>query len=169
VFRRRSVVEDVPASGYGEVAEDRVEERDSVFDPHRFIALIAGLGFLMLGALVLLDTGFSDFPSLPVTSVAGFTQTPLLGVIDVGVGLLLLVGAADFTRGVSIFTGGLMLVAGVLAAADTERLPVSVRSNSSYGWLLVIVGGVVLLAALVLPVAGSHRRVIRSDRAARGI
>lgn len=167
---RRTVVEDGPARGYGEVAEyDRVEERAQVFDPHRLIALIAGLGFLLLGALVLLDTGFADFPSAPVTTVAGFTQTPLLGVIDVGLGLLLLAGAADIDRSVSIFVGGLMVVAGVLAAVDSERLPTAVRSNSGYGWMLVLVGAIALLAALALPTAASHRRTIRSDRAARGL
>jgi hypothetical protein len=170
LFRRRTVLEDAPAGGYGEVAEyDRVEERAAVFDPHRVIALIAGLGFLLFGALVLLDTGLADFPSEPVTTVAGFTQTPLLGVIDLALGLLLLAGAADLDRSIGIFTGGLMVVGGILMAVDSERMPVSVRSNSGYGWLLVLVGAVVLFAALVLPTAASHRRVIRSDRAARGI
>jgi hypothetical protein len=116
---------------------------------------------------VLIDTGFGGFPSTPVTEVAGFTQTPLLGVLDVVAGLLLLAGAADWDRSVSVFTGGLMLVGGIIIGVEGDKLPAAVRANSGYGWVVALVGAVVLIVALAMPAAYSRRRVVRSDSAVR--
>ncbi|MGI8662838.1 MAG: hypothetical protein ACR2LQ_06445 [Acidimicrobiales bacterium] len=168
---RRTIREDVSTGDGERVAADRydrVDERSRVVDPNRVIALLAGLGFLLLGALVLVDTGFGDFPSNPIASVAGFTQTPLLGVIDVALGLLLLAGAADRDRSMSVFAGGLMLVAGIVAAVEAEKLPAAVRTNSGFGWTVALVGAIVLIAALVIPTAYSRSRVVRSDQTDTG-
>jgi hypothetical protein len=62
---------------------------------------------VLLGALVLLDTGLSSFPDLPLSSTFGFTQTPLLGAINVAVGLLLLLGASGWERGITTFATAL--------------------------------------------------------------
>lgn len=143
---------------------DEVREHEQVFDLHRVLTLIAGLAFLLLGALVLLDTKFDQFPDLPVATVAGFKQTPLLGVIDLVFGLLLLAGAGSRDRGVSTFTGGLMLVGGVIVAIRTTQMPDALVANAGYGWFVAIVGALVLIVALVMPSTVARRRVVRSDQ-----
>lgn len=146
---------------------DEVRENEQVFDVTRVLTLIVGLGFLLLGALVLLDTKFDGFPDQPLASIAGFTQTPLLGVIDVVFGLLLLAGAGTRDRSVATFTGGLMLVAGIIVAIRTTEMPDALVANAGYGWMVAIVGGLVLLAALILPKTVARRRVVRSDQGPR--
>jgi peptidoglycan/LPS O-acetylase OafA/YrhL len=148
---------------------DEVRESEQVFDLNRALALIAGLGFLLLGALVLLDTKFQGFPDQPLASVAGFTQTPLLGVIDLVFGLLLLAGAGSRDRGVSTFTGGLMLVGGVIVAIRTTQMPKALIANAGYGWMVAIVGVVMLVVALVMPRTVARQRVVRSDQVDRPV
>ena len=159
---RRTVVDDEPVD-----REQVVRATDSYFDPSRLVALAAGLFLVLLGALVLIDTGWADFPSSPVTTVFGFTQTPLLGVIDIGVGLLLLIGAADWDRSVAIFTGALMLMGGIILLVAGDRLPASLQANDGYGWMAVIVGGLVLVVALMFSSVRSHR-VVHRERLVRG-
>ena len=157
----RRVVEDTVAG-----REEGVRVTESYFDPNRIVALAAGLWFILLGALVLIDTGIADFPSQPTTSVFGFTQTPLLGVINIGAGLLLLLGAADWDRSISVFTGSLVLMGGIILLVAGDRLPDSLQANDAYGWMAVIVGGVVLIVALAFSSIRS-RHVVRSDRVVR--
>src|SRR4051812_42167250 len=122
--RHRTEMDDAPVATR-EVGYERAVVSDRVFDPARIVALVAGLGFVLLGALVLIDTGISGFPSTPVTEVAGFTQTPLLGAINIGVGLLLLAAAADRDRSLSVFVGALLLVGGVIEVVAFDQLPVA--------------------------------------------
>ena len=41
----------------------------------------------------------------PVVEVLGFTHTPLLGLVDIGMGLLLLAGGGRASRGLLTFLG----------------------------------------------------------------
>jgi len=164
---RRTVVQEVPATPTAAAGYEREVVRDTVFDPNRIVALVAGLGFILLGALVLIDTGISGFPSTPITEVAGFTQTPLLGVIDLAAGLLLLAGAADWERSISVFTGALVLMGGIIELASGDRLPVSLQADRGYGWMAVIVGAVVLFVALALPAVRSRSRQVQGEGVVR--
>lgn len=116
---------------------------------------------------MLLDTKFDGFPDQPLARVAGFTQTPLLGVIDLVFGLLLLAGAGSRDRGLSTFTGGLMLVGGVIVAIRTTQMPDALIANAGYGWVVAVVGALVLIVALVMPNTVARRRVVRTDQAVR--
>jgi hypothetical protein len=154
---RRTVVQDAPAASTQATYQQAVV-RDTVFDPNRIIALVAGFGFVLLGALVLIDTGIAGFPDTPVTTVFGFTQTPLLGALDVVAGLLLLAAAWD--RSFSVFIGALLLLGGIIQVSSGDRLPASLQANSAYGWMLIIVAAVVLIVALALPTARVRRREV---------
>src|SRR5262245_37457791 len=156
---RRTVVDDAPAE-----ERARVTASESFFDISRIVSLFAGLFLILLGVLVLINTGLHDFPDSPTTEVFGFTQTPLLGVIDIGAGVLLLIGAVDPSRALSILMGALILIAGIVSLAASDKLDQSLQSNDAYGWMAVALGGVVLLVALLVP--SHHRRQVtyRGDR-----
>lgn len=145
-----------------EVRRDDVVDRDSRMDPSRIVAMLAGIGLLVLGTVVLLDTGFDGWPSEPVTEVANLQHTPLLGVVDVGLGVLLLVAAATWSRALSTFTAALMIAAGLVAIFATEDLPDELATTSDYGWMLVIVGAIVMVVDFVVPSIGRRQRVVHS-------
>lgn len=142
---------------------NQVTVHDQVFDLSRLASLLAGAFFVLLGALVLLDTGLSDFPDLPLSVTFGFTQTPLLGAADVAIGLLLLAGAAGWERSITIFVSAVMAIAGLIILFGVDRLPAALVTNTGYGALLLLVGGALLLIATVIPAVWSQRRVGRTS------
>jgi len=154
----RTVVDDRPAA-----ESEQVTASESFLDLSRIVSLLGGLFLILLGALVLIDTGLHDFPSAPTTEVFGFTQTPLLGALDVGAGLLLLIGAVDPSRALSILTGALILMGGVILLAANDKLDQSLQANDAYGWMAVALGGVVLLVALLAPSHHRRRVTYRDD------
>jgi len=156
MFRRRAVVDE----GVAGRAVDREVESHSAFDASSILALLAGLFYAVFGLLVLLDTGLSGFPDEPMNEVFGFTQSPLLGAINIGVGLLLIISAAVWGRGLMMFTSAAMVVGGIVLVAARDDLPASLMTETSYGWLGLGIGAVLLLAALLLPSVAAHRRVV---------
>jgi len=137
----------------------RVTFFDQVFDLSRVASLLAGGFFVVFGVLVLLDTGISRFPDLPHSITFGFTQTPLLGAVDVAVGLLLLAGASGWERGVTTFVSAVMTLGGLIILLGVDRLPAALATNTGYGALLLIVGGTLFVIATVIPAIRSQRRV----------
>ena len=138
---------------------NEVTVSDHTFDLSRLASLLAGAYFVLLGALVLLDTGLSDFPDLPLSSTFGFTQTPLLGAVNVGIGLLLLLGASGWERGITTFVSSVMAVGGLIILFGVDRLPDALTTNTGYGAMLLVIGGALLLIATVIPAVRSQRQV----------
>ena len=140
-------------------AVKEVTVSDQTFDLSRLASLLAGAYFVLLGALVLLDTGLSEFPDLPLSSTFGFTLTPLLGAINVGVGLLLLLGASGWERSITTFVSAVMAIGGLIILFGIDSLPAALTSSTGYGAMLLVVGGALLLIATVIPAVRSQRRV----------
>lgn len=155
-FRRNTVV---TSANDDAAVEQRTTLHDQVFDLSRVVTLLAGAYFVVLGALVLLDTGLSGFPDLPLSDTFGFTQTPLLGAADVAVGLLLLAGASGWERSITTFVSAVMTIGGLIILFGVDRLPAALVTNTGYGAMLLIVGSALLLIATVIPAVRSQRRV----------
>jgi hypothetical protein len=125
------------------------------------VAIVTGLAGVVLLALGLIAIARGDLDGSlrdPVVTVGGLDHTPLLGVIEAGVGLLLLLAAATASRPASIVLGTLLAVAGIVVIATPESFDDSLAVESSYGWLLLAIGTVVALTALLLP--DTSRRVV---------
>lgn len=136
-------------------------ERRWALDASDVMSLIAGLIVGIIGLLAVVELGFSDFPSEATTEVAGFSMTQLWGLVSIVLGLILIAGSGSFGRSVSIFGGALALVAGIVVIAASEDLDATMAAESSYGWMLAVVGAVVLVAAIAIPsVAHRHDRVV---------
>lgn len=163
VVRRRTVSETDVAPG--EVARyDRHVERRWAFDASDVIALLAGLLFVVIGLIALVELGFDDFPSEATTTVMGLVHTQLVAIVSIVLGLFLLGGAGSVGRGGSIFAGALALVVGIVVVAANEDLDATIRTDSDYGWLALIVGLVVLVAAIAIPsIATRQDRVVDDD------
>ena len=152
---------------------DVVDERVSVRNPARYVAGAIGLAAIIFGAVALADTGFDpDHLRRPHESIATFHHTPLLALIEIGFGVVMLLAAAGtfFGRGLMGAASVAALVFGVVILADLwpTRLHNWLGVHERYGWLAVIVGGIGLAAALLLPVTRRHtvveRETVPDDR-----
>lgn len=144
---------------------DRSTERRWAFDVSDLIALLAGLFYLVVGLIALIDLGFSDFPSEATAEVAGLAHTQIWGIVSIVIGLLLLAGAGGHGRSMTTFAGAVLLVIGIVVVAALDDLDETMTTNSAYGWTAIVIGAIVLLAAIAVPtVASRSERVI--DRTA---
>jgi hypothetical protein len=136
------------------VTDDRsqVRERVSTFAPGQIVSLVGGLVLVIVGLIALLRAGIDGSLDDPVVSVMGWDHSAWLGVVEVGVGVLLMVaGSGAAGRPLSILIGVLMVVAGVLILAEERARPEELGIEREFGWPVAIFGGVVALAALVIP------------------
>ena len=133
-------------------------QRSSMIAPGQIVSLIAGAGLITVGILALIRAELDGSLATPVVEVLGYTHTAWLGIAEIGVGLLLmLAGATPAGRGVSVFLGAAMVIAGILVRAEPSQMPEELGIEKAFGWPLIIVGAVVALAAIALPVWYSNR------------
>jgi len=141
------------------------------FSPAQLIALVVGIGFTVLGIVAVAQTGFdADDLYTPVERVAGLPHSPLLGLIEIGFGVLMIAAAVvpGGARTLMAFLGAAAVAFGIVTLADAaqddlnEWLGVTDRS----GWFYIIVGAVTLLAAFLSPVffPTTRREHVRSVR-----
>ena len=139
------------------------------WSPLQIIGLIVGIGAGVLGIAAVASTGFdTDHIYTPQHVVGSFPHSPLLGVIEIGFGLLMVIGAAvpGGVRTLLALLGATALAFGlvVLIEATPNRLNHWLAVTHRNGWLYAIAGAVVVLAAIFSPVfAGTdhRRRVVR--------
>lgn len=151
-----------------EVPDDGVivEERTGVghpWSPAQIVAVVVGIGFLVLGIAGLARTGLPvDHMMSPQKDVIGFRHTPLLGAIEIGFGALLIVSGvvAGGARSLMAFLGVVATTFGILVLIDVapNRIHRWLGVGEPYGWLALVAGIVVLIAAFVSPEFGRVRR-----------
>ena len=132
---------------------DTVRERRWNVAPGQIVSAVAGVGFMIMGVIAIARAGLETPLSTPVVTVLGYTHTAWLGIIEIGVGLLLmLAGLNSFARAASAVLGALLVIAGVLIQAIPEDLPQQLALDQDMGMPLVVIGVIVALAALLIPV-----------------
>lgn len=135
------------------VSADRVSSFARI-TPARVITAAGAVIFLVIGLTALARGGLGGPLDEPVVKVAGFTQTPLLGLLGAGFGLVFLLisifGSDAGSRSAGTFFGALLAIGGIVAIVAPENLR-SLAIQSSYGWMALIVGGAIVLANVALP------------------
>jgi hypothetical protein len=131
-----------------------------VWSPAQLLVLAGGVLFIVFGAIAVIDGGLSGPITEPVVQVFGLDHTPLLGLIELGAGALLILSALAGSRGTSTFLSVLLLIGGILVLARLDWSQTHLTDQREYGWVPVIVGGVCLLALLVVPEVRSRRTVL---------
>jgi len=152
----------------GRVQQDWVTERRWAMDASDVLALLAGLFFAVVGIIALVNLGFDDFPSEATTEVMGMVHTHIWAIVSIVLGLFFLAGVGGRGRSMTTFAGALAVVVGIVVVAAYEQLDPVIATNTTYGWVTLVAGAVVLLAAIAVPTVESHRRdrvVDRHDRA----
>jgi hypothetical protein len=152
-----------------EVVDDRAPRPGVVWSPAQLIGLIVGIGFAILGIATIARTGFdTSHIYTPRATIWHLPHTPLLGICEIGFGALLVI-ASIVPGGVRSLMGLLGVIAlgfGLVELLDVapSRMNRWFNVNDSNGWLFVIVGAVVLLAAFFSPVFASGGRRRRQTR-----
>ncbi len=129
------------------------------FAPDAVIAALVGLVLTVIGLIAITRAGIDDPIEQPVVEVLGFTHTTWLGAIEVAIGLGLLLSGAARSRGGAILFGSILGVGAFVGAVQQDSFDESLALESSFAWLLVIAGAVVVLAALLVP-----RTISRTER-----
>jgi hypothetical protein len=131
----------------------------SAWSPAQIIGLIAGIGMTVLGIAAVARTGFhTDHIYSPHALVWHLPHSPLLGVIEIGFGVLLILASVvpGAARGLMGLLGAIALAFGIVVLVNTSsdnlNLNHTLAVTHRSGWFFVIVGAVVLLAALFSPV-----------------
>lgn len=130
------------------------------FSPGQIIGGLAGVFFTIVGIIVITRTGIDGSLNDPVTTILGTKQSAYVGLFELLFGLLLVAGSTsiDF-RGAVGFVGGLILVAGVVIAAASDRIVLEVGASRSTGVFAIIVGAIALFAAMMPSFVRTEQRV----------
>lgn len=136
-----------PAARDIETIEDRVSPFTRLGQ-----VMVAGSGAVLtiLGIVTLVRTGVSSDLAQPVVNVWGHTATPLLGIIELAVGVILIgLGASLAARRSAVVFGVLLIAAGILVLATPEDMPDELALEGSYGWIPLALGVVTTVGALL--------------------
>jgi hypothetical protein len=148
--------------------DERVEGYQVVehsWSPAQAVVLAAGLVLAVIGGIALARTGL-HFTNIPGThaQAAGLRHTSLSAIVELGVGVVLLgVGAIPgAARGLMTFFGVVLLGAGLVIAIQPSSFRKWLGYDAGNGVFIAVIGGVLLIAAMVSPViwgARDRRRV----------
>jgi len=112
---------------------------------------VVGLALTVIGLLAITRAGVHGPMDEPVVKVIGFTHTAALGLIEAGMGLVLLICAASTSRAASIFFGLVLGIGSLVGALQTDSFDRSLALESGLAWLAVIAAIVVILASFLVP------------------
>jgi hypothetical protein len=123
--------------------------RTSGFTPAAAVAAIAAILLLLLGGITAARAGIDGSLDVPVVTVAGYTATAVLGLIELGFGIVLLAAALTRSRQAILF----LAIAGGVAALVAVFEPTIgggwLALERGYAVIAAIVMGAIVLAALL--------------------
>ncbi len=146
---------DVVDSGDAHV-ERRVATSRFVFSPGQLLAAALGVAMAAVGIITASRAGIDSSLNVPVVQVAGLHQSAMLGLIELGLGLLLILGASSYAaRDLVIAIGVIMVLGGVVLGAAGHTILHDIGTVHDTGWT-IMVGGIIAI------IAGSLGRLIRT-------
>jgi len=137
----------------------------SRFTPAAIVAAIVAIALLVVGGITLARAGLDGGLDKPVVTVANYTATALLGVIEVVFGLVLLIAALNQSRETILFLGivGIVgFVASVIAAFQTSIGHGSLAIERGFAVIVAIAMAALVVAAL-LPTVQRRNTVRRTS------
>jgi hypothetical protein len=150
---RHREIRTVDTDGDPVVIDNGVRTRRSLFvTPAQVVSAIGGVVLLAFGIFAIARAGLSSPLSDPQVQVLGLQHTAAIGLVELAVGaVLVLCALSPAARALSALIGIALVVAGIVILAGSDQLISDLHTERSLGWLGIIVGGAVLLSALVVP------------------
>jgi hypothetical protein len=143
--------------------ETTVSTSRLVVSPGQVLAGVLGLVIAVIGIMTVARAGIDGSLNEPIVRAASFDQSAMLGSIELGLGLLLLLGAMSYAaRGLIVAVGVVMVLGGVLLGAAGSTILRDVGTVHGTGWA-IMVGGFIAI------VAGSLGRLIRTGRSVKTV
>jgi hypothetical protein len=132
-------------------------ERDTLWSPSQIAPLAGGVVLIIFGLAAIIKGGLGGAVDAPVVSVFGYAHTPLLGLIELGAGILFVIaGLVPYGRTPGIVLGVLTAIGGGLILADLNWVNRHLTTDSDFGWILIAIGGGVAVLLAVLPRVKTH-------------
>ena len=164
-----TVVQEVPVHDRYVVAAEPAVERRTRATARRWafdsaVCGAVGIVFAVVGLIAVTRGGFDGSLSDPIVDVVGFQHTTLLGLIEIGVGAVLLLAAAVASRGAAVFFGVLLGIGSFVGAIESDRFADRLGLESNFAWISFVLAVVVVLAALLVPRITSQTTTYEVDR-----
>jgi uncharacterized membrane protein HdeD (DUF308 family) len=156
----REVIETVPPPAPHVESVQTATRRHFAFDA--ILTAAVGVALLLFGLIAIVRAGFDGSNSEPIVTVLGFDHTTNLGLIEIGLGLGLLISGALASRGGAVFFAALLAIGGFVAAVEADSFD-ELGIESSFAWMCVAAGALVILVTLLVP------RVARTTRSSSTI
>ena len=138
----------------------RVRERSRWISPGRVLGGLLGIALIAVGAIAVVRAGLDGSLNEPLTSVLGITQSTSVGLIELVVGALMLLAAADEAeRPFMTFLGVAGVIAGILGLATTPEVRANVGFATDTAWFFIIWGAVAIVAGLLPAILRTTRDV----------
>jgi len=115
------------------------------------MAIAAGAALTVVGCVVLIRTGVDGTWFRPRVEVLDADHTALLGVLEIGVGLVILLGGLTGSRVLVAMLGLAMALGATAIAIEPEELQRELAIERWWAWTLAAVGVVLALSAVQAP------------------
>ena len=114
------------------------------------LILLAGVGCLVFGVGAVMLGGLAGSVTEPVVQVLTYDHTPLLGLIEVGAGVVLVVCAfVPGGRWIAGPVGVAAIVGGALIVAELDWIQRNLAAERRFGWVAIAIGAVAYVGAMV--------------------
>ena len=139
-----------------------VTTRTSWFTPSALVASLAAIALLVIGGITVARAGLDGPLDEPIVSVANFTATAILGLIELAFGVTLLSAALSRSREGILFIG---IVGGVMALVAVFEPNIgngALAIERPFAVIVALVMGAVVVSALLPSIRRSNveRRVV---------
>lgn len=119
--------------------------------PDAVVTAIIGGAVLAVGLVALARLGLGGSLLTPVEDLVGVPHTPLLGLVEVGVGLLFVILGVLAARSASIVVGAVVAIAGAIVVIAYDDFDADLALTRDLGWWALGIGVAVAVVNLLLP------------------
>lgn len=128
---------------------------------YAIVAGIVAIVLLILGGITVARAGLDGPLDDPVTNVAGFTSTALLGLIELGFGVVLLIAALSRAREVILFLGIIGSVAAIIGIFQPDIGNGALAMEKGFAVLMTVLMIAVALSAFLPTFRHTSNRIER--------
>jgi hypothetical protein len=155
VVEQRDIYDTPDVRSETKVATTRVS-----IGPGQIIAFALGLALAIIGAITAARGTIDSSLNVPMVRTAGFDQSAMVGLAELGLGLLLILGALSYAaRGLIVAVGVLMVAGGVVVGAAGPTLLNDLGTVNGTGWAIAVAGVIAIVAGCMGRFVHTRNRV----------